>query len=152
MQSGSHIGVRETRRILGDYTLTGHDILAARPFPDAVAHGAYPIDIHNPEGTGTLLKRVPMRPLLRHPAALSAAAGDGPAAGRGALHLGHARGALLLPCDAHRHGHRAGGRMCAALAARQGCAPREVAHPLVQDELLRQGARPRTGTAPAPRW
>lgn len=47
-QSGVQIGVRETRRILGEYHLTGHDILAARSFPDAVAHGAYPVDIHNP--------------------------------------------------------------------------------------------------------
>lgn len=59
VQSGTHIGVRESRRVLGDYQLTGHDILAARTFPDVIAHGAYPVDIHNPRGSGTVLKRVP---------------------------------------------------------------------------------------------
>ncbi|MCX4705984.1 FAD-dependent oxidoreductase [Streptomyces sp. NBC_01373] len=152
VQSGSHIGVRETRRILGDYTLTGHDILAARPFPDAVAHGAYPIDIHNPEGTGTLLKRVPAGRFYDIPlrCLLPRETDRLLVAGRciSGTHVAHSS-YRVMPI-AMATGQAAG--VCAALAARQGCAPREVAHPLVQDELLRQGARLRTGTAPAPRW
>src|SRR5438132_927112 len=58
-QSGVQIGVRETRRIMGDYQLSADDVLAARKFDDAIARGAYPIDIHNPTGTGTVLKRLP---------------------------------------------------------------------------------------------
>src|SRR5204862_335387 len=58
-QSGVQVGVRETRRVLGDYQLTADDVLAARKFGDAVARGAYPIDIHNPTGSGTVLKRLP---------------------------------------------------------------------------------------------
>ena len=49
-QSGVQVGVRETRRILGDYVLTGEDILSARKFDDAMARGTYPVDIHNPNG------------------------------------------------------------------------------------------------------
>src|SRR5258708_6259332 len=58
-QSGVQVGVRETRRVLGDYQLTADDVLAARKFDDPIARGAYPIDIHNPAGSGTLLKRLP---------------------------------------------------------------------------------------------
>ena len=59
MQSGVNVGVRETRRIVGDYQLTADDVLSARKFDDAIARGAYPVDIHNPTGTGTVLKRLP---------------------------------------------------------------------------------------------
>ncbi len=58
-QSGVHTGVRETRRIVGDYRLTAEDVLAARKFDDVVARGSYPVDIHNPKGSGTVLKRLP---------------------------------------------------------------------------------------------
>ena len=58
-QSGVQVGVRETRRVLGDYQLTAEDVLQARKFDDGVARGSYPIDIHNPKGSGTVLKRLP---------------------------------------------------------------------------------------------
>jgi len=58
-RSGPHIGVRETRRIIGEYVLTGEDILSARKFPDAVCRANYPIDIHNPLGEGTVIKGPP---------------------------------------------------------------------------------------------
>ncbi|GGS77223.1 hypothetical protein J2S47_006290 [Streptomyces griseoviridis] len=59
VRSGVQVGVRESRRVVGDHQLTGHELLAARSFPDVVAHGAYPVDIHNPRGTGRVLRRVP---------------------------------------------------------------------------------------------
>ena len=43
---GLRIGVRESRRIVGEYVLTGEDILRQRRFPDAIARSSYPIDIH----------------------------------------------------------------------------------------------------------
>lgn len=46
VSSGVQIGVRETRRILGDYVLTLEDYLARRSFPDEIARNAYYIDIH----------------------------------------------------------------------------------------------------------
>jgi hypothetical protein len=58
-QSGAQIGVRETRRIHGDYTLTGDDVVQARKFPDGIARSNYPIDIHNPAGSGTVIRGVP---------------------------------------------------------------------------------------------
>lgn len=44
--SGAQIGVRETRRIVGDYVLTLDDYLARRSFADEIARNAYYIDIH----------------------------------------------------------------------------------------------------------
>lgn len=51
--SASTLGVRESRRVLGDYVLTGEDLIAGRKFPDAIVHDAnFCIDIHNPDGAG----------------------------------------------------------------------------------------------------
>jgi FAD dependent oxidoreductase len=57
--TGAQVGIRESRRIVGRYTLTRDDVLQARQFEDAVARSAYPIDIHNPSGTGTTTQRLP---------------------------------------------------------------------------------------------
>jgi len=38
------LGVRESRRIIGDYTLDVEDMRSERHFPDVVAMGAYPPD------------------------------------------------------------------------------------------------------------
>jgi 2-polyprenyl-6-methoxyphenol hydroxylase-like FAD-dependent oxidoreductase len=56
--SGTQIGIRESRRIVGRYTLTRDDVLLARQFDDAVARSAYPIDVHNPSGSGTTTQRL----------------------------------------------------------------------------------------------
>ncbi|NPV70497.1 MAG: FAD-dependent oxidoreductase [Firmicutes bacterium] len=55
----STIGVRESRRILGDHVLTAGDILAGRRFEDGVCMGAYPIDIHDPSGSGLVYREEP---------------------------------------------------------------------------------------------
>lgn len=45
-------GVRESRRIVGEYVLTEEDVLAGRRFEDTVGRSAYPIDLHDPRGGG----------------------------------------------------------------------------------------------------
>jgi glycine/D-amino acid oxidase-like deaminating enzyme len=57
--TAAQIGIRESRRIVGAYTLTREDVLSAQTFDDAVARSAYPIDIHNPSGSGTTTHRLP---------------------------------------------------------------------------------------------
>jgi len=42
----AQIGVRETRRIQGEYVLTGDDILASRKFDDAIGINAWPMELH----------------------------------------------------------------------------------------------------------
>lgn len=43
-------GVRESRRIIGEYTLTEGDVISGRKFDDSIGRCAYPIDIHDPCG------------------------------------------------------------------------------------------------------
>lgn len=52
-QVATQIGVRESRRVVCDYQVTQEDLLTCREFPDSIARGCYPIDIHNPTGGGT---------------------------------------------------------------------------------------------------
>jgi hypothetical protein len=44
--TGSLLGVRETRRIVGDYMLSVDDYLDKRSFPDEICRNAYGIDVH----------------------------------------------------------------------------------------------------------
>ena len=46
------IGVRETRRVYGEYRLTEEDCLQARQFDDAVLLCGAPIEDHRPAGAG----------------------------------------------------------------------------------------------------
>lgn len=52
------LGIRESRRIVGDYMLTAEDVINGREFPDVVALGGYHIDIHRPSGTWVESKNV----------------------------------------------------------------------------------------------
>ena len=44
------MGVRETRRLVGEYTLTEQDIFDCARFDDAIAVASYPVDLHHPVG------------------------------------------------------------------------------------------------------
>lgn len=50
--SAAHIGVRETRRILGEYVFSEEDVVEGRKFGDGICRLAYPVDIHSGEGDG----------------------------------------------------------------------------------------------------
>ncbi len=139
-QSGVNVGVRETRRIVGDYQLTADDILHARKFPDVIAKSAYPIDIHNPKGKGTVLQRlppgeaydVPLRCLLPKKV-------DGLlVAGRCISGTHEAHSSYRVMPVSMATGQAAG--VCAALAVRRNRPPREVPVGEIQQELARQGA------------
>jgi hypothetical protein len=139
-QSGVQVGVRETRRIIGDYQLTADDVLAARKFDDAIARGAYPIDIHNPTGTGTVLKRLPPGEAYDIPLrALLPRNTDGLiVAGRCISGTHEAHSSYRVMPIVMATGQAAG--VCAGLAARRGVMPREMPAREVQRELVRQGA------------
>ncbi|MBW3643846.1 MAG: FAD-dependent oxidoreductase, partial [Actinobacteria bacterium] len=139
-QSGVSIGVRETRRIVGKYQLTAEDVLSARKFPDVIARGSYPIDIHNPKGTGTVLQKlppgeaydIPLRCLL--PRELDWLL----VAGRCISGTHEAHSSYRVTPIAMATGQAAG--VCAALAARAGTPPDRVEVEAIQHELVRQGA------------
>ena len=48
-----HVGVRDSRRIKGAYTLTADDVINQVKFDDTIAQGAYPIDVHSPDKEAT---------------------------------------------------------------------------------------------------
>ncbi len=140
VQSGVNVGVRETRRILGDYQLTADDVLSARKFDDAIARGAYPVDIHNPTGIGTILKRLP--PGEAYDIPLRCLMPRGPenlvVAGRCISGTHEAHSSYRVMPIVMATGHAAG--ICAAIAARDGTPPRIVPARSVQRELVRQKA------------
>ncbi|MFA6715400.1 MAG: FAD-dependent oxidoreductase [Victivallales bacterium] len=49
IDSGSHIGVRETRRITGKYILTENDVLEGRKFEDGISRSSFTMDLHDPD-------------------------------------------------------------------------------------------------------
>lgn len=52
--SGPNIGIRESRKVDGLYKLTEDDLVSNVMFPDAIAMGGYPIDVHSPDGGNTV--------------------------------------------------------------------------------------------------
>ncbi len=139
-QSGTNIGVRETRRIRGEYQLTADDVLTARKFPDVVARGSYPVDIHNPKGSGTVLRNLPSGEAYDIPLrCLVPQDVEGLlVAGRCLSGTHEAHSSYRVTPIAMATGQAAG--VCAALAVRSGVAPRHVDAARVQDELVAQGA------------
>lgn len=140
VQSGVNVGVRETRRFVGQYRLTADDLLSARRFEDVIARGSYPVDIHNPEGKGTILRRlpdgeaydIPLRALL--PQGVERVV----LAGRCISGTHEAHSSYRVMPISMATGQAAG--VCGALSAARGLALTDVPFSDVQDELRRQGA------------
>ncbi len=59
LMSAPQTGIRESRRIVGDYVLTTDDLLNAVKFEDSIARGNYPVDIHSPTSEGTVIMDIP---------------------------------------------------------------------------------------------
>jgi len=50
IDTGVQAGIRETRRIVGEYIMTEEDVLNSTAFPDGISCGTFAIDVHPPEG------------------------------------------------------------------------------------------------------
>ncbi len=138
--SAGEIGVRESRKIVGEYVLTQEDLVACTKFPDRIAAGNYDIDIHNPEGSGTshyyfapgTWYTIPYRSLL------PLKAGNLLVAGRCISATHEAQASIrILPIVATL-GQAAG--VAAAVSLRAGVAPREADVAEIQRILTREGA------------
>ena len=46
------LGLRESRRIMGEVCITADDLMNQRQWPDSIGYGSFYIDIHNPAGPG----------------------------------------------------------------------------------------------------
>jgi len=134
----SRVGVRETRRIVGQYTLTEEDIHSSTPFEDAVALGAGPLDVHEQGGTGIRLImperpfQIPVRCLLPRRVENLVVTGRTVSSSRlvnsGLRHMGTS---MAL-------GQAAG--TLAAMASKRGIRPDKVPAGELRDELRRHGA------------
>ncbi|ALS26556.1 FAD-dependent oxidoreductase [Paenibacillus sp. 32O-W] len=135
------IGVRESRRVVGEYILTAEELLAACKFEDVIARGAYPVDIHNPNGEGTILQHlkpgewydIPFRCLV--PLKIeNLLVGGRPIS---ATHEAHS--AIRVQPIAMAIGQAAG--TAAAICVKEQVLPRQVNVRQVQESLTKQGAR-----------
>ena len=134
------IGVRETRRVYGQYRLTRQDCLSGRKFPDAVGACGAPIEDHHagqdtawvylPDG---MTYDIPYRTLI--PQKVSGLL----VAGRcfSATHDAHA--SCRSMAQTMTMGQAAG--TAAALAVKRDLLPHELETSLLQDRLRQMGAR-----------
>lgn len=53
LSTALQVGIRESRMVEGEYTLTVEDLKSLARFDDAIAVANYDIDIHSPDGAGT---------------------------------------------------------------------------------------------------
>ncbi len=51
LDTATQVGIRETRGIIGTYTMTIEDIFNPTGFDDTVAYGGHPVDIHRASGS-----------------------------------------------------------------------------------------------------
>ena len=140
IDTGAQIGVRETRRIVGEYVLTADDVFQARRFEDGIARVSFPIDIHDPAGGGGFFEgprdgpyyTIPYRCLVPLQVENLLVAGRPISA----THEAHGSLRVMPPCFAT--GQAAG--TAAALALETDVAPRQVNVKLLRDSLIQQGA------------
>lgn len=122
LHTGTQIGVRETRRLVGEYTLTADDIREGTDFPDAVAVGCWPIDVHPAPGeVGVHAMYVPSPYGIPYRTVLPQATGNLLAAGRCMSATREALGSTRVGATCAALGQAAG--VAAALSARAGVDP-----------------------------
>ncbi len=136
------VGIRESRRIAGDYTLTEEDYLTEARFPDAVARNSYPIDIHSTKAKGGLVMKhlppghyheIPYRCLL--PVGIENLL----VAGRCLSATFAAQAAVRIQQNCRALGEAAG--LAAVLALETGAAPRHIDTDTLRARLNAQGAQ-----------
>ncbi len=136
------VGVRESRRIVGDYTLTEEDYLTEARFPDAVARNSYPIDIHSVKAKGGLIMKhlppghyheIPYRCLL--PVGVENLL----VAGRCLSATFAAQAAVRIQQNCRAFGEAAG--LAAVLSLEQGVPPRRIDTDELRRRLNAQGAQ-----------
>ena len=140
--SASTLGVRETRRFVGEYVISDTDVETGARFEDVVVHKAwFLIDIHNPAGGGQAEKRAqPATPYDIPYRSLVPLEIDGLLlSGRNISGTHRAHASYRVMGVAMATGQAAG--TAAALCAREGCTPRQLDYRKVQQELKNYGTQ-----------
>lgn len=138
--SGTTTGIRESRRVVGEYLITAEELAAGKRFDDVVVHRAeFIVDIHNPAGAGQAEEKIQYVVPYDLPYGCFVPKGvDGlMTAGRciSGTHRAHASYRVMSICMAM--GQAVG--VAAALCARQGCQPRALDVKALQKELTALG-------------
>ncbi len=133
------IGIRESRRIRGRKFLTLEDYQQARTFTDAVARVTYPVDIHNPSGTGTQMNYLPSGQWYEIPWGCLLPEGiDNLAVASRCISADHAvHSSLRVMPPVCSLGQAAG--TAAAMAVQQGCDVSQVDGVILRQSLITQG-------------
>ncbi|MCB0127331.1 MAG: FAD-dependent oxidoreductase, partial [Caldilineaceae bacterium] len=137
MTSGPVAGARESRRIVGDYVLTGEDVRQGRMQDDVVVLGAWRLDRHPANQPGyhdipwTPPYAIPYRTLLPQ------GVDNLLVAGRCHSATSEALASSRVTATAMGMGQAAG--IAAALATQEKQTPREVNLPQLQAQILQQG-------------
>ena len=138
LKTAPFLGIRETRRIVGQYTMTRDDIMSCQHFDDAVAVASYPLDIHHPQGGGCTLEwcgdcyDIPYRSLVPQKVKNLLVAGRCIST----THEAMSAIRVMAPCMAM--GEAAG--RAAKMAVRDGVQPAAVDVLKLQQELIEKGA------------
>ncbi len=140
VQTGVETAFRESRRVLGSYVLSADDVVRGARFADAIAMGAFPIDIHDPDGNGLTTVamqadagyEIPLRCLLPRGSRNLIVAGRCIST----THEAYSSARVAATCFAT--GHAAG--VAAALAARTGGDISAVSKDEVRTKLRQGGA------------
>jgi hypothetical protein len=138
------LGIRESRRIVGQYVMTQEDVLGCRLFEDGIAVGSYPIDIHRPGDEGCTLTwcgdcyDIPYRSLV--PAKVSHLL----VAGRCISSTHEAMAAIRVMSTCMAMGEAAGRAAKIAIRTGNGVPPAEIDVGQLRAELLARGAYLRT--------
>jgi glycine/D-amino acid oxidase-like deaminating enzyme len=141
LSGASQLHIRESRKLVGAYTLTEEDIQACRTFPDSIAVGAWPIDIHPTNGyvgvhphkdDAPVPYEIPYRCLL--PEIIDGLL----VAGKPISTTHRAHGSTRVPGTSLATGQAAG--VAAALAVRDRVTPRQVNVARLREALVQQGA------------
>jgi hypothetical protein len=138
---GQQLGVRESRRVIGEFCLTAEDLYRKQKFPDAIARCNYPVDIHSPSGSGTTYTaavdysdyyEIPYRALIPRGCSNLLTAGRIISSD----HITNSSLRIMPVCCATGQGAGAG----AALAVKNGLPPGKVDGICVRKELIDFGA------------
>lgn len=138
--SGTTLGVRETRRVMGEYVVTAGELAAGARFADAVVHKAeFIVDIHNPAGAGQAEAKIQyVKPYdLPYRCFVPLRVEQLLVAGRciSGTHRAHASYRVMSICMAM--GEAVG--TAAALCVREGCTPRALDVKKLQAALVEKG-------------
>lgn len=140
-QTAAQVGVRETRRIVGEYVLTADDFLAARKFDDAVARNCYPIDLHRRDENAARLVHLPAGAYHEIPyrCLVPLRVEHLLVVGRALSASFEAQGAVRIQSNCRAMGEAAGRAMARSL--RDGVPPRAVDGVALRAHLVAHGAR-----------